>query len=514
MFADQVSLSDRVAATTRVVRAFAIPNLLASLGLCGIYAVKLGNPWLLLPVPLMMGVVSTSLTLLPGGPLTRITYAAPYAKQVALLAYGLALGVTWFVLLTVLSAALGPVDRVALMCVTVAVVCTGGLVFALMPGVAIAFMTLVAARLAFDLLPLVVDPWFYALAIASFVAMLATLMLGQAELFAARARAGADLREMERQRHAEEAAALAARQALALREDEARRTARAAAEEARREALSDHAARFETQVMGVVEQLGAVVARLGDSTARLAQSGTVARERVEAVSQRAMIAARSMNGAMTATNLMRDAIGSIGREVDGQVAATADAAASAARALDHAVALTAHGNTAATIVGLIEDIAARTNILALNALIEAARSGAAGEGFAVVAGEVKALAAQASSAAGSIASRLIDMEQCTDAVTQSVSAIGDDVGRIVAGASDIAATIVEQRGATDAIHHEVDQAAHGAQTVESDLREIAAQAAVAVDLAGALTSLTDAIAGQSAALSQAATTFAADLRAG
>jgi hypothetical protein len=53
-------------------------------------------------------------------------------------------------------------------------------------------------------------------------------------------------------------------------------------------------------------------------------------------------------------------------------------------------------------IGIIDDIAYQTNMLALNAAIEAARAGAAGRGFAVVAEEVRRLAEQAQTAAGSV----------------------------------------------------------------------------------------------------------------
>lgn len=60
--------------------------------------------------------------------------------------------------------------------------------------------------------------------------------------------------------------------------------------------------------------------------------------------------------------------------------------------------------TIAKVIGMIDSVAAKINMLGLNASIEAARSGEAGKGFAVVAGEVKTLANQTSAATHTVRS--------------------------------------------------------------------------------------------------------------
>ncbi|OYY89275.1 MAG: hypothetical protein B7Y45_12980 [Sphingomonas sp. 28-66-16] len=510
----EYSLADRIAATMAAVHAIALPNMVCAVSLAALYAWRLGRPLVMFgAVPLLL-VVAASLTILPGARLAKGRYVRVVEARVAIALYAVAIGIAWSVLIGVIQALPIGVDRVAIACLTVAVICCGGMIFTLMPGAAVFFMSVVAIRLAIDLAALTGEPWFFTVAIAAFVTILSTLFLGQAEMFAERTRVADDLQALEKRRGEEEARAAEERHRLIQHEQQRRETERADAEAARRRAMAAHAAQFETTVLAVVDQLGAVVAELGVSTARLAQAGEATQQRTAAVQRRADAVAASMEAAMAATGRMRQSINQIGREVDGQVSATATAEAAARIAQEHAAALAARTQTVGEIVATIEMIAARTNTLALNALIEAARSGAAGQGFAVVAGEVKALATQTQQAASLISANIASMEACAADSAKSILAIGADVSRITHGASDIARAIVQQETATSDIGASVDQAASGARAVGADLHHVTAQAEIAAELAELLARLAQGLTTQSTDLSVAARDFSTQLRRG
>ncbi len=118
----------------------------------------------------------------------------------------------------------------------------------------------------------------------------------------------------------------------------------------------------------------------------------------------------------------------------------------------------------ASIIGLIDDIAFQTSLLALNASVEAARAGEAGKGFAVVAVEVRRLAQSAATASREIKGLI---EQSGEAVTRGVSlvasaseSLGAMVGSVEANAqimADIAQANSEEAAALVQIDSAVGQ---------------------------------------------------------
>lgn len=135
-----------------------------------------------------------------------------------------------------------------------------------------------------------------------------------------------------------------------------------------------------------------------------------------------------------------------------RVHATAEASREkAVEAQQDVLQLVGSGESMVSVLGLIEGIANQTNLLALNATIEAARAGELGQGFAVVAGEVKELAGQTASATAEIRTQLEEIFEQIQSTAASVSHIHEDMVTISDRQGAIVSSVEAQEGASSEI---------------------------------------------------------------
>ena len=123
----------------------------------------------------------------------------------------------------------------------------------------------------------------------------------------------------------------------------------------------------------------------------------------------------------------------------------------------------------------INDIARNTNLLALNAGVEAARSGEHGRGFAVIAQEVKALSEQTSQATANIRDLISAVIEAKEGALAAVGEIGGSIAHASALAGDIGDALATQAHAVEVISHNVMETQRAAADVAERIARIASQ---------------------------------------
>src|SRR5205823_6532817 len=180
---------------------------------------------------------------------------------------------------------------------------------------------------------------------------------------------------------------------------------------ARQKTVDACVSEFEGMVRQSLHHLGDASRQMRATSSNLSAVSRQTNERVQDAEKASGEASMSVESVASASEQLSASINDISQQA-AHAAGIASRAVNQARDTDGTVqGLATSAGRIGEVVGLINTIAAQTNVLALNATIAAARAGEARRGLAVVASEVKSLASQTAKATEEISGQIADIQK-------------------------------------------------------------------------------------------------------
>lgn len=270
---------------------------------------------------------------------------------------------------------------------------------------------------------------------------------------------------------------------------------------------------FDDRVKAMLQQVSDAAGKMTETATGLSGNAADTSERSTTVAAAAEEAAANVQAMATAAEELSRSILEISQQISQATGTASQAVQQANESMEIVNGLSEAAQEIGSVVNLIQDIAEQTNLLALNATIEAARAGEAGKGFAVVASEVKSLANQTGRATEEIVQKIGGIQRATGETESKIGEIAEVIGSILETSTAIASAVEEQGAATQEIANNAQQAASGTHDVTENIAHVSASAQQTGQATRVVEELAGQVAGRSGELSTSVQVFLNQVRA-
>lgn len=239
--------------------------------------------------------------------------------------------------------------------------------------------------------------------------------------------------------------------------------------EARRQEMLDLADQFEQAVLGVVDEVARSVDEMSKAAVEMSAIAEQTSERSGNVTKVAEEASNNVSMVASASEELSSSINELEQQASNANDVSTSAVERTTSAGNDVGSLVESSSQISNVVSLINDIAEQTNLLALNATIEAARAGEAGRGFAVVASEVKSLASQTAQATEDIAKQVNSMQEVAGRARGGMDEVQKAIESVSSIIANMSSAITQQSASTQEIARSAQDVSRGTTEVTRNI---------------------------------------------